>query len=147
MLRKFYAVTGTSVYFVKDRMSKTDAVPMARKIALKSDSDIGVGQVLRHGTLLAITERLQMYIPEGGGITSFQRKIEKVNTRYWGGHSSDIVALFTSKEEAMKCFESDDLVPRDPRWKAETEDVLSKIGDDHPTFYVCKYPGLSLLAS
>ena len=145
VIREFYAVTETQVYHVKDHMSTDDPAPVARKIALIGKSDVQVGSVLANGTMLAITTRLQMYVPEGGGITSFERRIEKVNTGYWGGHSSDIVALFRSRRKATQCLGSGKLVPSDPRWLEETKKILSEIPDDHPTIYVCRHEGMTLL--
>jgi hypothetical protein len=147
MIHQFYAVTTTSVYFVKDRRSKEDPRPLARKIALRGESELSVGTELANGTMIAITKQLQAYIPEGGGITSFQRRIEDVNTQYWGGHSSNIVALFTAKKKAMECFAHSDLQCCDPRWIEETKQVISKIGKDHPSFEVCKWKDLALLPS
>lgn len=144
MLRVFYAVTLTSVYKVKYRRNSTDPSPVATKIALKDESSISIGSELENGTMIAITHQLQAYIPEGGGITSFQRKIEDVNTYYWGGHSSAIVALFTNKIEALKCLKQKDFKPCDPRWVNETKKVIEKIGDSHPSFYICKFQGLRL---
>lgn len=99
MLHVFYAVTLTSLYEVKDRRNSTDPSPVAKKIALKGESNIPIGSELENGTMIAITCQIQAYIPEGGGMTSIQRRIEDVNTRYWGGHSSAIVALFTNKSK------------------------------------------------
>lgn len=147
MIHQFYAVTMTSVYFVKDRRCKDNPCPFARKIALKGESKLLVGAELENGTMIAIIKQLQAYIPEGGGLTSFQRRIEDVNTRYWGGHSSYIVALFTTKKKAMRCFAHSDLQPCDQHWIEETKQVISKIGKDHPSFEVCRWGDLALLPS
>ena len=146
MLHQFYAVTMTSVYFVKDK-SRNDPGPFAKKIALKCESSIPIGEKIPDGTMIAITKQLQAYVPEGGGMTSFQRKIEMVNTRWWGGHSSYIIALFTTKKKAMNCFAQEELEPCDPRWIEETKKVIKKIGEDHPAFEVCKWHDLALIAS
>lgn len=147
MLHQFYAVTMTSVYFVKDRDGK-DPSPLARKIALRGKSEIPLGTKLNNGTMLAITTQLQMYIPEGGGMGSFERQIEMVNTRWWGGHSSDIVALFTTKKKAMDCFGQNKLQKCDPRWIEDTKRVIKRIGDEHPKFYICgDSPDLMLLSA
>src|SRR3989344_5269279 len=130
MLHRFYAVTLTSIYLVKDRRSKDDPCPVAKKIAIKGDiqsvtqNKIAIGTELKNGTMIAITHQLQAYIPEGGGMTSFCRKIEGVNTRWWGGHSSAIVALFTQKKDAMKCLSNSDLEECDPRWINSTKSVI-----------------------
>ena len=101
MIHEFLAVTMTSVYHVKDGIDEKGnqyGGPTAQKIALRGESKVPVGGHLKNGTMLAICDQLIMYIPEGGGITSFERKIELVNTRYWGGNSSQIVALFLVDE-------------------------------------------------
>jgi hypothetical protein len=150
MIHEFLAVTKTSVYHVKDGIDGEGNYhgPMAQKIALKSPSNIPVGDFLRNGTMLAICHQLIMYVPEGGGITSFQRKIEEVNTCWWGSNSSSIVALFLVDEieerKARDCFQHHDLQPCDSRWLEDTQKVLDAIGDEHPVFYICRYPDLCL---
>src|SRR5687767_13791381 len=104
MIDAFFAVTETSVYEVLARVSNADPYPLARKIALKGDSKVKEGYSLEGGTHLAITTQLQKYTPEGGGISTFERRIERVNTRYWHGHSSPVVALFLSEDEARTCL-------------------------------------------
>lgn len=138
----FYATTLTSVYHVR---AKDPLYPTAEKIALRGKSEVGVGGKLQKGTMLAVCDQLILYIPEGGGYTSFERRIEKVNSRYWGENSSPIVGLFLTATEAVDCLASADLQPADTRWLSETKNVLEVIGDDHPCIYVCHHPGLSLL--
>lgn len=147
MVHRFYAVTLTSIYRVNDRRNKDDPFPVAKKIALRGESEISVGEELQNGSMIAITTQLQAYIPEGGGMTSFQRKIEMVNTRWWGGHSSDIVALFTTKKKAVDCFAHSDLEPCDTRWIEDTKKVVKRIGENHPSFEVCRWGRLALLSS
>ncbi len=106
MIHEFYAVTQTSIYKVSDQ--REDGYPEIVKIALKGKSKMPVGHKLSGGPMVAICKFLILYIPEGGGITSFERRIENVNTRYWGGNTSFIVALFKDEEGARKCFEFDD---------------------------------------
>lgn len=145
MVHRFYAVTLTSIYRVNDRRNKDDPSPVAKKIALKGESEISVGEELQNGSMIAITTQLQAYIPEGGGMASFQRKIEMVNTRWWGGHSSDIVALFTTKKKAVDCFAQSDLEACDTRWIEDTKKVVKKIGENHPSFEVCRWGRHALL--
>lgn len=75
MLRGFYAVTHTSVYFVCAHRSKQNLSPVATKVALRKGigSHIAVGEELKNSMMIAITTELQGYVPEGGGITSYQR--------------------------------------------------------------------------
>lgn len=59
---------------------------------------------------------------------------ELVNTIFWGGSTSEIVAMFFNKADAKKCAIQKDLKYHDPRWKAETKKVESRIGNNHPRF-------------
>ena len=146
MRNEFFAVTGTSVYHAAHEEGK--ALPRVEKIALKGESVFPVGYVLDGGTMLAICKDLIMYVPEGGGLmnTTFERRIEYVNTRFWGDKTSSIIALFKTKEEALRCFDEKDTVPCDPRWLKETTEVLSEIGNNHPRFEICHYPALALIS-
>ncbi len=150
MIHQFYVVTMTSVYHVRDGINKKGNCcgPEAEKIALKGESKVPVGHRLKGGRMVAICDRLIMYIPEGGGMTSFQRKIEMVNTNYWGGCTSSIVSLFLvtrgERKRARECFRHDDIEPCDPRWLKDTQEVLDKIGDSHPVFEICRHHGLCL---
>ncbi len=143
MLHQFYAVTSTSVYFVKDRRSKDDPRPFARKIALRGESEIAVGEELQCGTMIAIGKHLRTFTPKGGG----RGKIEYTSTRDHGGHSSFIVALFTAKKKAISCLAHSGLQLCDPRWIEETRKIISRIGEDHPSFDVCKWGENVLLPS
>lgn len=137
-LDKFFAVTETSVYEVRANMGKSN--PHAEKIALKGRSVIQVGGRLDRGTMIAICRCLIPYIPEKYGFahpkTAFERRIENVNTMWWRGNTSPIVALFTNKKAALVCFKDRDFVPCDPKWVGCTKDVLNRIGNDHPVFYI-----------
>lgn len=142
-LKTFFVVTMTSVYEVGARGE--NGQPFARKIMLKAESNVKTGETLS-GPMLSVGRCLQFFVPEGGGMTSFERRLEKVNTGYWGGHSSSIVALFLSQEEAKKCLrENINLKPGDCRWRKQTEEVMGLIGEDHPTISLCHYEGLALV--
>ena len=140
-LKEFFAVTETSVY----RVTMEDSLPaVATKISLRGSSRVAVGEKFS-GPMLAICNQLITYIPEGGGLTSFQRNIESVNTRWWTGNSSPIVALFKDEKSALECSSQKDLKPCDERCLKETIEVLRAIGESHPAFSICSYPGLRLL--
>lgn len=147
MISEFYAVTMTSLYHVKEKGE--DDKPEVRKILKKDKSRVRIGQKLTGGTMVGICKWLMVYIPEGHGWlspqTSYERKIEKVNTQWWRGHTSSIVALFMDKTKAEECLASNDLKPCDPRWIEETKIVLDAIGDNHPVFEICHWPGLALI--
>ena len=139
-IQEFFAVTQTSVYYVQAKGSENG--PAMTKIALFGKSEISVGTVLKNGNMIAICSHLIMYTPEGGGITSFERKIENVNTFYWGGRTSEIVALFKTKEEALACFVDNHLIAGSQYWARQTFQVIEEIGNDHPVFEVCHSPGM-----
>jgi hypothetical protein len=145
-IQKFFAVTvSTSIYEV------TALGPYRAscvKIAQMKKDQIPLDTDLCRGGMVAICDCLFGYIPEGHGpassCTSFERRIEHVNTLWWKGNSSQIVALFATKEEAQNCLTSDNLRPCDERFLGSTKKVLNEIGDDHPSFYVCYYRELRL---
>lgn len=144
MKNEFYAVTMTSVYHVlyDDEPARHLEVT---KIISKRESDLPVGYQLTGGYMLSIGKYLIMYVPEGGGITSFERRVEMVNTRYWGDKTSSVVGYFFSKEEALKCSECSDAQPCDPKWHKQSKDVLESIPKNHPVFEVCYYPDLAFM--
>ena len=130
-IQQFFAVTRTSVYHVKLKGGEANAT----KIAVRGESLIRVGAII-YGPMIAIHSRLTGYIPEGGGYTSYARRIEDVNSRYWRESTSRIVALFRTKKEAITCLAIEDTKSCDPRWEKQTLAVIEAIGDDHPNFYV-----------
>lgn len=149
-LERFYAVTESrSVYEVNARGEGDSPYPYAEKIALGGTSALGVGTRIDNGQIIAIARFLQAYIPEGhsplSSLTSFQRGLEQVNTMWWRGGTSPIVALFLKKEEALNCYLQADLHRCDPRWLEQTKEVLAAVGTDHPTFEVCTWPDLALI--
>ncbi|MBI2676531.1 MAG: hypothetical protein HYX21_01055 [Candidatus Yanofskybacteria bacterium] len=141
-LKEFYAVTATSVYHVEYDEKNIQA--RATKIALRGKSKIKLGKVLS-GPMLAIAKWLQFYIPEGGGLTSYERKVERVSTRYWLGNTSFVIALFFNEVEAKDCLlVYDNLLPCDPRWLDSTKKIIEAIGQEHPVFEVCEYEDMKL---
>ena len=128
MIRKFFAVTMTSVYHVED--GGGSGHPSATKVALrlKGESKLSVGSV-KKGARIIIGNCLDIESPEEGH----------------GGHTSSIVALFKDEKEALRCLESENLKPCDLRWMKQTREVLDEIGDNHPAFEVCHIPGFSLI--
>lgn len=130
---EFFAVTETSVYRVS---SLTDSrnTPIVEKIALVGESDVPVGGRLKGGNLIGIMKiGIILYIEDHPRPGRPQRP-EDVNTGYWGGHTSPIVALCLRQDDAMICLHSKDIKNCDPGWRRETEEVLEHIGDDHPVF-------------
>ena len=135
ILKCFYAVTiSRSLYLAKIYGDKD--VPFLRKIANGGGSGFPVGGEINNGSMLAIARQLRLFIPEGGGIASqnvsWEREITLVNTFYWRGKTSDVVALFLWKKDALVCLKEQDLVTCDPRWEKQTIKVLERVGTNHP---------------
>jgi hypothetical protein len=143
-IKEFYAVTQTSVYRVSEGKN---GGPSVKKVFLKGDSSLPVGHSFNvgPGTLVSIGRQIISFIPEGGGQTSFQRKIEMVNTRYWLCNTSFVTALFFTKKEALACVVYKKLKPCDKRWLKQTKLVITAIGDDHKLFPVCHYKEMALI--
>ncbi len=133
MLKKFYAVTQTSIYEVRD----TKDGPLAKKIALRGDSAIVVGEYLEHGNMLSVGHNLIMY--------PVVDRAELSIWGTWGGHSSPVVALTLKKSDAEKCFKSGSTKICDPDWTSHTKAVLRAIDKDHPHFTIPSSPGLWLM--
>jgi len=136
-LRKFFAVTITSSVYqasIGGRSTRKRPVPFLEKIALRGNSAGAVGDITSNGTVIAVSKDLQLFVPEGSGTgwSTEQRQIGLVNTRFHGGHTSAIVALFLRKEGAMACSREQSLQPCDSRWRAQTIAVIRAIGTEHP---------------
>jgi len=87
LLHKFYAVTQNSVYLVTDKRDK-NLVPLVKKIALKGESKILVGDRLKEGSLVGISRfGIILY-------NDIKRRDPELNMALWGGKSSPITALF-----------------------------------------------------
>ena len=146
-LNTFWAVTASSLF--QAHIYGEGEIPRVTKIAGRdSTSEFPVGETMTNGTMLAICKRLVLFIPEGGGAySSMQRELVKVNTGYWGGHTSELVAVFLNEEDARICYSAKALRHLDPRWQARTIETLRTIGKDHPYCSISTYfdgrPGCS----
>ncbi len=139
---EFFAVTETSVYSVRDERDE-DGVPIVEKIALRGESKVAVGQKLKGGRYVGVTPEGIIFYDQDHPKNPPQ-KPEYVNIAFYGGHTSPIVALFLNKEEAMRCYDSEDRQPSDPRWQDKTKEVLDTIGEDNLTFIISYWsPDLS----
>lgn len=131
-IHEFYAVTTTSVYLVSDKIGE-NGCPIVEKIARDAPSSVEVGGRLRNGKLVAVAKDW-IFLYSDPHSRDYERHPENINTRHWGGHTSGLIGLFLRKEEAMDCFRSGDKKVLDPRWRAQTEEVRRRIGNDHPVF-------------
>jgi len=146
ILGHFFAVTLTSVYRVVVEGERE--APYLLKIARRAASRKQVGSAISNGTMVSVGKQLIMFVPEGAGgaHTTVQREINNVNTRYWGGNTSSVVALFLLENEALACNRADNPVALDPRWLKQTKEVLWAIGDSHPRCSITNAPVLRLMA-
>ncbi len=146
-LRFFYAVTTTSVY--RAVMSGPLGRPYLIKIACRGESSVLVGGKIANGTMVSIGKHLILFVPEGSGgvspTSTMQREISKVNIRYWGDQTSGVVALFTTEEDAMDCYEGKNLIICDPRWKQKTIEVLRAVGENNLHCSVTNDPEMQLM--
>jgi len=144
-LQCFWAVTVTSLYRI-DAFGGQNRLPVAEKVAMRGESSVAVGACLGNDyPRLSIGRQLIWFIPEGGGMTSLQFDVGLVNTRYWGPHTSEVVALFLEEGSARECFQTGDCYPADSRWHKQTKEVLEAICSDHTTLSVCHAREMSLL--
>lgn len=134
---KFFAVTTTSVYSVTDERDD-QGYPIVQKIAIKKgkNSKIPIGGRLKNGRLVGIQADGIVLYDEDHPRPGRRQDPEGVNTAFWGGHTSPVVALFLKEDEARTCLNSKDLEKCDPRWEIQTKKVLSLIKDDHPVLVV-----------
>lgn len=125
-----FAVTITSIYLVKDQRDEKGN-PVVEKIALKGESEISVGERLTGGRTVGIT-------PEGIVLYDGRphQKPEQVNIAHYGGKTSPIVALFLNEDEAITCFNSEELKPSDPMWEEKTKEALDSIGNNNSVLVV-----------
>ena len=135
-LQMFFVVTMHSIYQVRHLGNRA----VAKKIACEKTTpdSIPVGEVLPNGTCVAIGEQITAYRPKID-----ERRFELLTKKYLGGQTSAIVGLFFSKQRAEACFRWEDKAFYDSRWMCETNEVLRAIGEDHPTVYVYRIPGIT----
>jgi hypothetical protein len=137
-VKLFYVVTMNSIFLVKDNDER--GCPYVEIIATKSDDKMAVGQCLKGGNLVVIFYVLSVTTAEK--YDYFKKSCDpehpedRVRIKYLGGHSSNIVALFKTEDEAQQCFTKTNLQQCDPRWLTQTKQVLMDIGPDHPNFKI-----------
>jgi hypothetical protein len=137
-MKEFFVLTRNAcLYQVKQGEENSPTVTI---IASKSSSSGPIGTSLKKGTMVAICKELITYTPQ-----SDDRHIENVAERFWAGVTAEITALFSDETLARNCLETPDLQACDSRWLVQTRSVLSAIGNDHPTFFICRYPNLALM--
>lgn len=134
-LDEFFALTlnsltrGVSVWRVSSKKERN--IPIVEKIAIIGQSPIPVGGKLSGGSFAGVMKSCILLYNTPN---QKRQRPEEVNSAYWGGNTSPIAALFIKKDDAMVCLHSKGLKHCDPRWRKETEETLSKIGDNHPVF-------------
>lgn len=141
VLHEFFAVTlSGSVYRISDEVK--DGCPNVVKIALRGESHIGVNERLRNGNLVGLIERRIILYFEPHPPTDFPKHQDpwQINTYFWGGGTSSIVALFLREEDAMACFlDRVGKTALDEKWSNYTQATLERIGKDHPVFVISSH--------
>ncbi len=139
---RFYALTVSGAVYVAEltEIEGEHHPPYLKKLAQvgSEGSKTPVGCIIDNGTMISIGRNLVLFVPEGGGLSSYQRDSSLCNTRYHGGSTSSIIALALTKERideiaaewVAKPSHLDDWP--DLRWKTDTIEVLRAVGDDHP---------------
>jgi len=118
MRNQFFVVTKTSVYHITYDETKNRIE--IEKVHQKSES-----QIL-----------------EGFKMSPKWNSITIAKNIFWDDwHTSYIIGLFDTLDEAMQCIKNDDLVFNDPRWKTQTNTILNEIGSNHPAFNIIYAPG------
>ncbi|MDO8513657.1 MAG: hypothetical protein Q7S37_04100 [bacterium] len=131
-IHQFYAVTKSgSLYLATDKWDDEQKGPHVEKIAMVGDSRLGPGHKLNGGPLLGITF-------SSGLVTFFSDKHNSpasyVTNNRWQSWTSSLIALFQDEKKARACVNSPDLQEWDPRWWAETDEILIQIGPNHRIF-------------
>lgn len=145
LISELFVVTQTSIYHIACGRE----VPLSViKVALNGVSRVEIGSDLARtvrvagSVMVAIGEFMFVFCPEGTGpvsaCTSVERNPLRVNGECFGGHSSRIVAVFTSLEEAQACLAQPNLRPCDRRWWKKSRQALDSVNDDHPFISVIK---------
>jgi len=134
MLKRFYAVTKSrSLYEIS---CLVEFSPSVKKIALRGESSVVIGQTLKNGTHVNVGTFgwIGLYNPsyEDGKALS----ADYTNTRYFGGQTSQVVGLFLNKRYAIKCIRSGDTKFLSPKWINFTRAALQKIGPNHVCFKI-----------
>jgi hypothetical protein len=137
-VKSFYAVTMSSIFSVIDK--NEDGMPCVEMIASNGTGKMAVGQRLKGGDLVVIFYVIS--ITTAQTYEFFQKTCDpnygedRVRIKYLGGHTGNIVALFEAEAEAQRCYLAANLQPVDLRWIAQTRQVLTNIGPDHPCFKI-----------
>ena len=141
-VQEFFAVSSASLYRVSVDRDDEYGWPTVVKLAAREgvDSGISVGVGLKNGRLVGVmASGICLYDSMGRGDEPERpQRPEQVNTRWWGGYTSPIAALFLRLEDAEECLRQDGLETLDPRWRDQTQEVLSAIGNDHPVFIISR---------
>lgn len=133
MLKRFFAVTVSgSLYEISDKTNERNW-PTVRKVSGPTNPNMQTGTCLRNGKLVGISDL---------GICLFDptpregRNFELMNTSYWGGSTSGIVALFLERSSAEACITSSERTLLSEKYMDCTRSTLQNIGNDHPVFVI-----------
>jgi hypothetical protein len=143
-VNELYAVTvsGSVYHLTYDRKTGVDAKKIFAKEGSGSLLPVGqrLGDLSQLQQMISLGNVLIPYIPERNGFgsptTGFERRVEHVSNIWRSTTSSSVVGYFENREDAERCATSDQLKMRDPRWLDCSKQVLSRVGDQHPRFYI-----------
>lgn len=141
-LRRFYAVTRTSLYVV--RLNQSDK-PELEKLALKGTSVFPLGSVLHGNDYVGITRNgLMLFDSMNVADVRAVRPHPGQAIHGVGEKTSAVVALFQRERAARACFESSMADGLDGTYQGVTERTLEAIGENHPVFIIARHPDLAL---
>lgn len=133
-MQEFYATTVSGGVY---HASCTNDVLVAKKIYHYGSppENFPIGVELKNGCLLGITKcrGIVRYSPQYSG--GKRCTAWSTNTGYWGGHTSPILGLFLTRDEAYAGY-SHDNTAWDWLCVESSLRVITSIGEDHPFFVV-----------
>lgn len=151
VIHEFYAVTSepVSIFKVTD-LRNSEGFPIVECLGTRKSGSHPKGSKLRGGKLIALTRQgLVLYDDayfhiQGDGPQK-PSPFEKCGYSYNSERTGGIIGPFLKYEGAWNCFSSLRHRGLDPTWKAQTKEVLDRIGPDHPTFVISQSPVYSFI--
>jgi len=141
----FVATTLGSVYKVASSPDDSSN-PTIEKIANFGKNKIPVGEVHNEGDTIGIT-KLGVHSYRGRrsrGNKNWVELLENVKVLYWLWRTEGVAGLFLQEKDALECGKKKNLKLCDPRWKEQTMQVLTEVGDGHPFFTISQHDILKL---
>ena len=146
----FFAVTQNSVYraVISDPIDAPYLVKIAKRGVGEYEAD--QEEKLYGGTMLSVGKELIIYVAEVTDTVTSKPKIQREIGFIQEGaiivKTTEIVALFLNKQDALDCSNFEVLASCDPRWKEKTVEVLRAIGLEHPKCSISVIPRWRLMS-